>query len=1177
MKNPDSEDSFDAEEDDSYDAVVVGSGYGGSVAACRMSIAGLKVCLLEKGRKWESKDFPTDTLRMISAVRIDNRNLGVSFGPNNALFQVHIEDDSLAATACGLGGGSLVNAGVMLPTPARARRDPRWPKPWEKDWDVYVGSASEMLRVQNIPFEFQNSKIMQQVIDHNEYEKNIHGNPMKLSMSFDIEEHLSESRKSLETSGNCLACGNCLSGCPYNAKNSTDKTYLISAIQAGCIIKTECEVQYVVRNNEEKDFKGRRSTRRWLVFLDEFDYITCDMVILSAGVFGTAKILFQSRLRGLSVSEKLGSGLSCNGNNVAYLDRSAAPLNAFGLNKNQFSNIPFRERPGPSISSSYTSSLGFTIQSAVIPTAYPCFIFKGITTYKWQYRNSLLLLDIIDRLKHFTTGSKHNQSAMVLNAMGYDESNGKLTFEKNTNKITFLPPHDPLLPKKIEAFQKIAKKIGGTLFMSRYRSTSVHLLGGCIVSTDVSSGVCNSEGQVFDRSSSSGVHSGLYICDASLIPCSVGINPCLTIAAAAEHVSKNLVENVTKYVRNFVGNKNYVQKRGFVSKFKTKKRCDKEVTTKEVMRGEIGGMPCAAYLKLRFDSLENSEKFRRNLRGEVGGYILCKGIETDKMYIVHGEVDLCKIDTKTPYTQYMHYHLLISASSGSRYVFEGRKIMNPYLVGLYAWRESTTLDVTLRKITNNIEENAINLKGKLRISFLELLKSAYALEGGSKYKFIFLLMQSLLTTYIMQTPRGSLISFAPTKFAREPYPNSTIHEIQTDEDCVIYCQHWICDYSQTELSQQKKLYPVLLINGYSTESYCLPTEPNDLVRTLLKQGRDVWLLKTRLDPSNNSSDILSIEDIGTTDIPAAMNMIKVFYGESESTKVHVVAHCVGGLAVHISLMGGHISAKHIASLSCTNSSMFFKLTASSSLKMRLPLVQMSMAIMGKNKTLPLLQTSNASFRHRLLKSIARLIPRYERCTCDECEVFSGIFGNTFWHENISESMHYWMNKENLPKLPMSAFPHLRRICNAGFIVDGKGNNSYVIHPERMAVPTLYISGGRAILVRTETSFLANKYMKLHQPGYRHERVVVDGFGHSDLLIGQKSDEKVFPHIQNHIELAEDEMSSFKKQREYNKYKKEALAWSCDPYEDGERFGSSVLPFITILLLVLIFMKLFFSC
>lgn len=73
-----------------YDAVVVGSGYGGSVAACRMSMAGLKVCLLEKGRRWDASDFPTNGLEMLSAVRMENRNLGLNFGPKDALFQVYL-------------------------------------------------------------------------------------------------------------------------------------------------------------------------------------------------------------------------------------------------------------------------------------------------------------------------------------------------------------------------------------------------------------------------------------------------------------------------------------------------------------------------------------------------------------------------------------------------------------------------------------------------------------------------------------------------------------------------------------------------------------------------------------------------------------------------------------------------------------------------------------------------------------------------------------------------------------------------------------------------------------------------------------------------------------------------------------------------------------------------------
>lgn len=75
-------------EEDGYDAVVVGSGYGGSVAACRMSMAGFKVCLVEKGRRWEPHDFPTDSFKMVSAFRFENRNLGFSFGPKHALLQV---------------------------------------------------------------------------------------------------------------------------------------------------------------------------------------------------------------------------------------------------------------------------------------------------------------------------------------------------------------------------------------------------------------------------------------------------------------------------------------------------------------------------------------------------------------------------------------------------------------------------------------------------------------------------------------------------------------------------------------------------------------------------------------------------------------------------------------------------------------------------------------------------------------------------------------------------------------------------------------------------------------------------------------------------------------------------------------------------------------------------------
>ncbi|XXG62749.1 hypothetical protein AAC387_Pa05g1062 [Persea americana] len=184
--------------------------------------------------------------------------------------------------------------------------------------------------------------------------------------------------------------------------------------------------------------------------------------------------------------------------------------------------------------------------------------------------------------------------------------------------------------------------------------------------------------------------------------------------------------------------------------------------------------------------------------------------------------------------------------------------------------------------------------------------------------------------------------------------------------------------------------------------------------------------------------------------------------------------------------------------------------------------KISMAILGPNKILPLYENIKAIPRHQLLKFILRLIPRYERCIFYECEVFAGIFGNTFWHQNITPTMHHFLHKQSLPQFSLGGLPHLTKICVKGHIVNAKGKDIYLIHPERMTIPTLYISSGRSILVTPETSLLANQYMKLHQPGFRHRRVVVEGFGHSDLLIGEESYKKVFPHMISHLKLSEHE-------------------------------------------------------
>lgn len=125
-----------------------------------------------------------------------------------------------------------MNAGIMWSTPVCARKNSKWPKEWECDWDSCEASAAAMLGIQNIPVRFPIAKIMKQIVG-DETEEEYCEDSLKLSMNFDFEE-LPTSVK-FQNMGCCVACGNCLAGCPYNVKNSTDKNYLLSAIQANSL------------------------------------------------------------------------------------------------------------------------------------------------------------------------------------------------------------------------------------------------------------------------------------------------------------------------------------------------------------------------------------------------------------------------------------------------------------------------------------------------------------------------------------------------------------------------------------------------------------------------------------------------------------------------------------------------------------------------------------------------------------------------------------------------------------------------------------------------------------------------------------------------------------------------------------------------------------------------------
>ncbi|KAF6165857.1 hypothetical protein GIB67_012754 [Kingdonia uniflora] len=455
-------------------------------------------------------------------------------------------------------------------------------------------------------------------------------------------------------------------------------------------------------------------------------------------------------------------------------------------------------------------------------------------------------------------GHKASQ-AMVLNAMGYEESGGRITLDENTDKICFSPPHDTLLPQKIRSFQKIARRLGGILLMSRYRSTSVHLLGGSVAASDPSNRVCNPSGQVFEPKYPKSVHPGKVV--------------------------------------------------DIYSESKIGEKVDSVVIISETMRGHVGGMPWTAYLSMKMNSTcpKGSDESLTLLKGRVGGYVVFRAVDKNKLYIIDGDIDMCRVENRTPYAQYMNYRLVLASYSGSRYILEGKKTMNPYVLGFYGWKESTTLHVTFKTMSqSSSKEEMVDLKGELHLSFLDFLRSLISIKGIQRGKFMSLLLQSLMRTYIIQTPRGKGMDLSPPDINKTYYPPSVLHELKTDDGVIISCRQWKCDQILGETKQN----PVLLINGYFGESYCLPTEPKDLVRTLVENGHETLLLQSRLHPIHPSNGF-TIQDIGKFDIPAVIKKIHELH--RSSIKVHVVAHCAGGLAIHIALMGGHVSATNIAS------------------------------------------------------------------------------------------------------------------------------------------------------------------------------------------------------------------------------------------------------------------------
>lgn len=312
-----------------YDVVVVGSGYGGGISASRLARAGLSVAVLERGKEFLPGEFP-DTLPEAARQLQVNSSIG-HVGSPTGLFELHANPDMNLLVGCGLGGTSLINANVVIEADPRVFQQDKWPQAFRDDLDRGfkdgVARAQEMLKSNPVPADWPELKKM----TAHKKSADAMGEPFaRLQLAVTFEGKPNDRNHVGVTQTPCINCGDCCSGCNHTSKNTIQMNYLPDAKNFGADIFTETSVRYVEfqdgKWNVHYEILGAGRSK-----LDSPDqFVRADRVILAAGTVGSTAILLRSRDRGLAASDKIGVGLSGNGDVLGFAYNTDQEINGIG-------------------------------------------------------------------------------------------------------------------------------------------------------------------------------------------------------------------------------------------------------------------------------------------------------------------------------------------------------------------------------------------------------------------------------------------------------------------------------------------------------------------------------------------------------------------------------------------------------------------------------------------------------------------------------------------------------------------------------------------------------------------------------------------------------------------------------------------------------------------------------
>jgi cholesterol oxidase len=513
-----------------YDVVIVGSGFGGGVTACRMAEQGLRVCVLERGRRFGPGDFPDRPEQAPLALWHPLLNPG-------GMFDLRLMRDLSVITGVGVGGGSLVYANVQLRAPASVFDEPPWPAAITRaELDPYYDRTEDALEPRETPVMPDLPKI--RAFDE------MGRRAGRTATRLPIAVHFGESRRhpfSGVFQQGCQNLGRCDLGCPVLAKNTVDITYIARAEAHEAEVYPLHEVQRI----DPPD----RAGGRWRVGFRDLQYritgtVEAPLLVLAAGTIGSSRLLLKNQGRLRRVSRALGSRFSGNGDALALALNPRAP-----------DVIGARTEYGPTMTSriDYADEFGFMVADGGVPAnfGFVLEIIRGVSALTgWgrvvlHVKNAATKLGLTDsHVTHRNVKLKQEPigDSLVFLMIGRDAVDGQMrltplfrTFDirwrRSDSARLFSEMGDVAaqLGHAAEATPFYAPDAGP---LSKF--VTVHPLGGCPMSDDPTAGVTDADGRVHG-------YEGLYVLDGSIVPTALGVNPSKTIAALAERGAEHLL------------------------------------------------------------------------------------------------------------------------------------------------------------------------------------------------------------------------------------------------------------------------------------------------------------------------------------------------------------------------------------------------------------------------------------------------------------------------------------------------------------------------------------------------------------------------------------------------------------------------------------------------------------